>query len=247
MDNWNLVLGRLFSHFRVRVSGSCPVCGGMQFEQRTVLWRDLIADWQLTNDEAAYIDRQQGHICIACQSNLRSRTLAAALLDYFEVRGTLQEFCATSRQARSLRLLELNEAGSLSSWLARFRRHTLACYPEVDMLALPYQSESWDIVLHSDVLEHVHNPSLGLRECYRVLVAGGVLIFTIPIVYGRLTRTRQGLTPSYHGAPEQSRRDWKVQTEYGADFWRQPIEAGFKKVSLFTLGGPEALALICEK
>lgn len=223
------------------------MCGGMTYEQRTALGRYLIADWQLANDEVAYIERQQGHVCIACQSNLRSRTLAAALLDYFKFKGTLQEFCATSRQARSLRLLELNEAGSLSSRLARFRRHTLARYPEVDMQALPHHNESWDIVLHSDVLEHVHNPLLGLRECYRVLVAGGVLIYTIPIVYGRLTRNRQGLPPSYHGAPEQSQQDWKVQTEYGADFWLQPIEAGFRKISLFTLEGPEALTLICEK
>ncbi|MDD5328813.1 MAG: methyltransferase domain-containing protein [Sulfuricella sp.] len=219
----------------------------MAFEQRTVLWSELIAEWQLTNDEVAYIERQQGHICVACQSNLRSRTLAAALLDYFGFTGNLREFCMASRQARSFRLLELNEAGSLSSWLSHFRRHTLASYPEVDMQALPYHSESWEIILHSDVLEHVPNPLQGLRECHRILVTGGVLIYTIPIVFGRLTRTRQGLTPSHHGAPGQSQQDWMVQTEYGADFWRQPIEAGFKKISIFTLDGPESLALVCEK
>lgn len=241
------MLSRLFSRPNLRFAGNCPVCGGTTYEQRTVLGKDLIADWQLTSDEVGYIDRQQGHICVTCQSNLRSRTLAAALLDYFGFTGTLRKFCTSSRQARSQRLLELNEAGSLSSCLTHFRRHALARYPDVDMQALPYPSESWEIVLHSDVLEHVPNPLLGLRECYRVLVAGGLLIYTIPIVYGRLTRTRQGLAASYHGAPGQSQQDWMVQTEYGADFWRQPIEAGFKKIGLFTLGGPDALALVCEK
>lgn len=223
------------------------MCGGTTFEQQKVLWEELIADWQMTIDEVAYIDRQQGHTCIACQSNLRSRTLAAALLDHLGFPGNLQELCTTSRQTRSLRLLELNEAGNLSSWLTHFRRHTLARYPEVDMQNLPYRSESWEIVLHSDVLEHVPNPLLGLRECHRVLVSGGVLIYTIPILYGRLSRTRQGLPTSYHGAPGKSQQDWMVQTEYGADFWLQPIEAGFKKVGLYTMDSPESLALVCEK
>lgn len=241
------MFGRLFCHPVMRSPGSCPVCGGTAFDQRIVLWGQLITDWQLSIDEVAYINRQQGHICIACQSNLRSRTLALALMDCFGYAGTLQEFCASSRYARSLHLLEVNQAGSLSPFLKRLRQHTLACYPDVDMQALPYNSETWEIVLHSDVLEHVADPLLGLKECYRVLVAGGHLVYTIPVVYGRLKRSRQGLKPSYHGAFGMAQHDWMVQTEYGADFWCEPIKAGFRKVSLITMDGPEALALVCKK
>lgn len=230
-----------------RPSNSCAVCGGTEFEQRSVLGEELIGSWQLAPDEVAYVDRQQGHLCLDCQSNLRSRTLAAALLNHFHFTGTLRDFCATSRRSRSLCLLELNEAGSLSPWLALLRGHTLARYPEVDMQALPYDDASWDVVLHSDVLEHVANPVPGLRECHRVLVPGGVLLYTIPIVHGRLSRTRQGLPSSYHGAPGKTQTDWLVHTEYGADFWLQPMAAGFGKISLFTLGGPEAVTVVCEK
>ncbi len=46
---------------------------------------------------------------------------------------------------------------------------------------------------------------------------GGRLFYTVPIVVGRLTRTRQGLPPSYHGNPNTSPDDFKVETEYGAD------------------------------
>lgn len=230
-----------------RPVGSCPVCCGVDFVQRPVLGAELIAAWQLTPDEAAYIDRQQGHLCVSCQSNLRSRTLAAALLDRFGFAGGLRDFCTNSWRARSLRLLELNEAGRLSFWLKSLRRHTLACYPDVDMQALPYADASWDAVLHSDVLEHVADPLLALQECHRVLAPGGVMIYTIPIIYGRLSRTRQGMSPSHHGAPGMTQADWLVHTEYGADFWLQPMAAGFSKISLFTLGGPESVAVICEK
>lgn len=241
------MLGRLLSRPTSRPAGSCPVCGGMEFEQRPVLGEALISAWQLSPDEAAYIDQQQGHLCLACQSNLRSRTLAAALMNHFSFVGTLRDFCATSRYARSLRLLELNEAGHLSPWLASLCRHTLARYPDVDMQSLPYADASWEVVLHSDVLEHVADPLRGLQECRRVLAPGGVLLYTIPIVHGRLSRSRQSLPHSYHGAPGQVQTDWQVHTEYGADFWLQPMSVGFRKISLFTLGGPEAVAVVCEK
>ena len=38
----------------------CAICGGNDFEDRAVLWPLLIAEWGLSLDEAAYIDRQQG-------------------------------------------------------------------------------------------------------------------------------------------------------------------------------------------
>lgn len=219
----------------------------MEFTQLSVLGEELIATWQLAPDEVTYIDRQQGHLCLACQSSLRCRTLAAALLDHFDFAGTLQDFCTSFRRTRSLRLLELNEAGRLSPCLALLRGHVLACYPAVDMQALPYADASWGVVLHSDVLEHVADPLLGLRECHRVLKPGGVLLYTIPIVHGRLSCTRRGLQPSHHGAPGKTQADWLVHTEYGADFWLQPMAAGFGKVDLFSLGGPEAVAVVCKK
>ncbi len=225
---------------------ACPVCGGTEFDLRPVLGTELIAAWQLSSEEAGYINRQQGHLCLACRANLRARTLAAALTEHFGFSGTLKAFCA-SRRARALRLLELNEAGALSPWLSTLRRHTLARYPEVDMQALPYTDGRWDVVLHSDVLEHVADPLLALRECRRVLAPGGVLLYTIPIVHGRLSHGRQGLSPSYHGAPGGEQADMLVHTEYGADFWLQPVAAGFRKIGLFTLGGPEAIAVVCEK
>jgi SAM-dependent methyltransferase len=219
----------------------------MEFKHQPVLGEKLIHSWQLAPGEAAYIDRQQGHHCLCCQSNLRSRTLAAALLDHFNFTGTLRDFCSTSRRTNSIYLLELNEAGSLSSWLATLPHRTLARYPDVDMQSLPYDDASWEVVLHSDVLEHVENPSRGLRECHRVLTPGGVLLYTIPIVHGRLSRSRSNLPPSHHGAPGEIQSDWLVHTEYGADFWLEPLEVGFRKIGLFTLEGPDTITVVCQK
>jgi hypothetical protein len=69
----------------------------------------------------------------------------------------------------------------------------------------------------------------------------------VPIVTGRLTRSRLGMTPSYHGDPSQSGHDFLVQTEFGADVWTMPLLAGFQEVRLITVEFPAAQALVCKK
>ncbi len=52
----------------------------------------------------------------------------------------------------------------------------------VDMtrLSLPFKADSFDFILALDVIEHLEDDFHALRECQRVLKAGGVLIITVP-------------------------------------------------------------------
>jgi len=111
------------------------------------------------------------------------------------------------------------------------------------MQRLPHADESFDLVVHSDTLEHVPDPVRGLAECRRVLRDGGACVFTVPIIVGRLTRSRAGLPPSYHG--EAAKGDaYLVHTEFGADAWRWPLAAGFADCRIVSLEHPAAHALI---
>lgn len=220
----------------------CPVCGGGEYSDRDVLWPKLISAWELNPDEAALINRQQGRCCRHCGSNLRSMTLAGALLSSLGWNGTLSSLLASGR-FDALELLEVNEAGSLSPYLHRFPGHTLAAHPQCDMQHLPFPDDRFDVVLHSDALEHVPDPVQGLRECLRVLRPGGGLLLTIPIVPSRLTRRRNGLPPSYHGDAAGRPEDFRVWTEYGADFFLDFIHAGWTQFTLFTLGASDSLAI----
>jgi SAM-dependent methyltransferase len=149
-----------------------------------------------------------------------------------------------SRQGRRLRVLEINEAGQLTHILKRLRNHRLVRYPDTDILHLPFKDESFDVVIHSDTLEHVEDPIGALRECRRVLAKGGIVAFTVPIIVGRLTRRRDTLPPSYHGDTGTSSFDYRVHTEYGADAWVQVTEAGFDECRIFGVAAPTALALV---
>jgi SAM-dependent methyltransferase len=220
----------------------CYVCGGAEFDYSEVLWNELIDQWQLSDYEASYINRQQGEKCTRCSSNLRSIALAKAILSAYGFDGTLAEFVILDKN-RGIRVLEINHAGSLTPVLEKLRLHTLITYPEHDMMNLDLESGSFDLVVHSDTLEHVENPVRALSESRRILAKGGRCIFTVPVVVDRFSRSREGLENSYHGAEVTTNADFKVCTEFGADVWKYVLKAGFSKVAIHSIDYPAALAI----
>ncbi len=226
----------------------CPVCGGGRFHAQTVLWPELIAEWQLAPEEVRYIDQQQGLACRDCGNNLRAMTLAAAISRAFAYAGPLRELCRGDASFREMRLLEINSAGELTSVFQEMPHHSLVAFPEFDMQQMNLPDESVDLIVHSDTLEHVPDPLEALRECRRVLKKGGHLFYTVPVVVGRLTRSRTGLPPSYHGTRQAGAvDDYRVQTEYGADFWCEPFAAGFQDIALTSLVFPASVAIQATK
>lgn len=224
----------------------CICCGSHNLVDTSVLWRSLIDEWRLSSYEVGYINRQQGFHCSECHSNLRSMSLAQAIMRVYAFDGLLSEFVECERFV-GLKVLECNRAGSLTQFLDRLPGHLLVEYPEVDMMQLPFVDGSFDLVVHSDTLEHVRYPVRALSECRRVLSAEGYCVYTVPMVVDRLTIARYGLPPSYHGAETPSSDDQMVHTEYGSDAWKQVILAGFQECRIYSLEHPAALALICVR
>jgi SAM-dependent methyltransferase len=224
----------------------CSVCGGEHFTSKEVLWRELIDDWQLSDSEAAYVNRQQGEVCAGCGANLRSIALANALRSALNTGANLRDV-PRAVDVSGVSILEINEAGSLTPFLRTFPGYAFGAYPEVDMHAMPYPDGSFDVVVHSDTLEHVEHPVHALAECRRILKPGGALCFTVPVIVGRMSRDRKGLKRSYHGNPSTSGYDFVVQTEFGADVWAYVMEAGFENVQVFAVAYPCATAFVARK
>jgi SAM-dependent methyltransferase len=220
---------------------TCNCCGSVRLDGGPVLWKELTAEWRLGPDEAAYVDRQQGWHCLDCGANLRSMALAGAVMRFANFAGLFRDFVRGPGAA--LRVLEINEACHLTPYLCEIPGHELRRYPDVDMMDLPMPDATYDLVVHSDTLEHVLRPVRGLSECRRVLRPGGACAFTVPMIVGRLTVSREGLSPSYHGNPSNP-ADCRVYTEYGADAWADVIRAGFPECRIFSLEYPAAQALV---
>ena len=221
---------------------ACSICGGTKFQEQKVLWPELVAEWQLAEHEREYIDRQQGSACTMCGANLRIIALGNALRWVAGEALPLVESVASGGLA-TLRILDCNGAEGISHALCPLPLYRRADYPEYDMQHLPFSDGSFDVILHSDTLEHVEHPLLALEECRRLLAPGGRLCFTVPIIHGRLSRNRAGLAPSYHGDPSTGRDDFRVHTEFGADTWAMVHMAGFTNLMMNAVEFPSGLAI----
>jgi SAM-dependent methyltransferase len=226
---------------------SCPVCGGSNFTRQDILWPKLVDAWELSAEEVAYINLQQGLCCIDCGNNLRSMTLACAVIKAFGFDGLFRDFCLNNRGIRQSIVLEVNSAKNLTPFLHQLPHHQLRSFPELDLQHTNYDDASVDIIIHSDTLGDVPDSRAALAESFRVLKPGGHLFYTVPVVVGRLTRTRRGLPPSHHGREATAADDYLVQTEYGADFWCEVFDAGFRTLELTSLIFPASVAIHATK
>jgi SAM-dependent methyltransferase len=222
---------------------ACQICGHPGFVHSDVLWPELIRAWELQPDEVEYFNVQQGTHCERCGGNVRSQALARGLLMVLGWPGTLESYVAGAPGATQ-RILEINEAGTLSPWLSRFEGHKLMRYPDVDMARLPFPDGAFDLVVHSDTLEHVSHPMAALAECARVVGPGGACVFTVPVRIARHTRSRSGLPASYHGSPDCRQADLLVHTEYGSDVWTDVFRAGFDSCEIVGYRFPAGIAII---
>lgn len=101
-------------------------------------------------------------------------------------------------------------------------------YVVLDAEAMPFEDGEFDAVVFFDLLEHVPHPDRMLRECARVLRAGGLLHFFVPLEDqpGSLYRLLSGDRP----VPIHR---WKldhvghIQRFTDSDVLRQVWEAGF--------------------
>ncbi|UNK48897.1 methyltransferase domain-containing protein [Lysobacter sp. S4-A87] len=222
----------------------CAVCGHRGYRHQDVLWDGLVSEWALSEAETAYINRQQGTQCLGCGCNIRSIALAKAICASAGFEGTLTELIAT---APSERMLEVNEAGTLNPWLRQFPGHVFGSYPQVDLQKLSLADASVDLIIHSDTLEHVPDPMKALAEMKRVLVPNGRAVFTVPIILGRMSQSRDGLASSYHGAPGGSESDLVVHSEFGADFWAMVMQAGFTRCEMISFDYPAGIAIVARR
>lgn len=102
-----------------------------------------------------------------------------------------------------------------------------------DVQDLGFADESFDVVIASDVFEHVRDDRRGFREIYRVLKPGGVFLLTVPYDHGRektLERVRVDgdrdilLTEARYAGGGGATLDYR---EYGRDLADALRDTGF--------------------
>lgn len=219
----------------------CSVCGEKVQKWKSVeVISDLLAsNWNLSPAERDRFNHRESSHCPNCNASARSRGVAEALLTWFPVEGvsSIKDWSDTSL-ARTLRIAEINRCEYLHEYIKDLPGLSYSeYYPEdqgmdasiqhQDITDLTYTDNSFDLVLHSETLEHIPNYEKAIGECRRILDENGVCIFTVPMIQSRITRqcasidsktgTVTHLQPAtYHGGGE--REDYLVFWEFGGDF-----------------------------
>ncbi len=173
--------------------GDCTIC-----QKRTVFVR--YHPWLRDN-----------YRCIRCWSIPRQRALVHIIQ---------QEFPEIGR----LKVHESSPGGVSSEWVAQNSGDYIPShfYPDVptgtykgpfrceNLEQLTFESNSVDLTITQDVMEHVLDPAKAFKEIARTLKPGGAHVFTVPIYSGKqtLVRAQHGVNgieyleePDYHGNP----------------------------------------------
>jgi len=178
--------------------------------------------------------------CKGCKTNSRQRLLAFFLGSVLGFRPPVKSWPPD----KNIAIFESSGFGGYPKYLSdKFTYYNTDFVPEItaargydnkkyaDLQAMPYPDNFFDVLLSSDVLEHVRDYKKALSEIYRVLKPGGLMLLQIPYDHNRLeTMFRvkvEGdqdvhiMEPYYHAEVHLVYRD------YGRDLLGWLKEAGF--------------------
>ncbi len=199
--------------------GRCPFCGPSAFVR---LYADSV-----------------GVRCIRCFATAVHMSLGFALRSHvpnldacsvceLSARGPLAAHLA--RHARSVALSEYFTDISLGAV-----RGGVRCE---DVQHLTYADASFDVVTHTEVLEHVPDDRRALAELRRVLRADGIMLFTVPL-HGRVRTLERARPcagsivhlqpPAYHRDPLRGGAGILAFRDYGVDIVERLLAAGFTR------------------
>jgi len=215
-----------------RFDGTCNVCGERQLFVR--------------HNKSL----REGYRCARCKASLRYRGQAGAIIRHYTRESSTS--IADLVQEREFTKLSLWEPGVLGPFRQYFRQlpgYVMSDFwPDTkvgdvcdgvrceDLMALTFAAETFDLVVTSDIFEHVRKPQIGFAEVHRVLRPGGRHIFSIPVQDPMPAATIERvdtstaddvfvLEPRYHLGPGNSQHI--VYNDFGSDLLGRLDDLGF--------------------
>jgi SAM-dependent methyltransferase len=202
------------SEFAV-AAGRCPFCGPTLFVK---------------------LNDMSGPRCARCSAGIVQLSFGWALRDAVADIGACDVCELSSLGPVAMYLRRAAKSVATSEYFADVPSGTLhdgvRCE---DVQQLSYPDASFDLVTHTEVLEHVPDDARALAELLRVLRPGGTMIFTVPMHGGPATVVRAKmidgeiehvLEPVYHYDP-LSADGVLAFRDYGGDIVDRVRAAGF--------------------
>jgi SAM-dependent methyltransferase len=197
---------------------------------------------------------REHHACRGCGASLRYRLQARAIAaTYARADATLADL-VREPSFRNLAIYEPGIVGPFRHLLRELPRYLNSYYwLDVglgeqrdgvrceDLRNLTFADDSFDLVITSDIFEHVRGPMSAFAEIFRVLRPGGYHIFTVPLRWPLPGTTASRVDYSgpedvfiapaiYHGSPTDPKGSL-VYTDFGIDLPENLRSLGFETVT----------------
>jgi len=187
---------------------------------------------------------RESYRCKPCGASARERHQAEVILNRFSKHGSKSiKALVEEPELQALRIYELTLRGRFFRYLHKLPNYTHSYYWDdiapgeyhdglqcQDVMSLTYPDDSFDLIISSDVLEHVRRPLFGFQEIARVLKPGGIHCWTVPALH-----------------PLRQETHYKIDTSGSSDIFVDPpryhIDALGGKSLLYTEFGRD----VCEE
>jgi SAM-dependent methyltransferase len=188
--------------------------------------------------------------CPKCKSSLRYREQAKSIVSlYGNNRYASFSELVLDPNFKRLNIFEPGVTGPFRKYFNDFDNYHQSFYWEdlqlgksrdgiqnQDLMNLTYEDDTFDLIITSDIFEHVRKPFLGFEEIYRVLQPGGIHVFSIPAHHPMRKKTHFRVDtsgpedihidpPNYHGDGKGGKS--LVYVDYGLDFINHLNDIGF--------------------
>jgi GT2 family glycosyltransferase len=134
-------------------------------------------------------------LCEVCGASCRNRSLAWGLLNLVG-NGTVRSISDLALMKSGPRIFDTDCFSPVFTFLSKADFYMSSMYvPDrpfgelikpkilnVDLQSMTFSNASYDVIITSDVMEHVRRDEAAHREIYRCLRTGGYYIFTVPYV-----------------------------------------------------------------
>ncbi len=216
-------------------SGHCVICG---------------YDGEFQKNNSSF---REGYQCPSCHSSLRYRGQAESILKvYAPNQGLDLSDLAKDKIFSQLKIYEPGVVGPFRKLFSHFNNYQCSFYWEdvelgeskdevqcQSLEALTFGDDQFDLVISSDIMEHVRHPWVGFADIFRVLKPGGYHIFSIPLHFPMPSKTQSRvdtsgkldiyiMEPHYHGNGVGGKS--LVYTEFGADITDYLTDIGYKVI-----------------
>lgn len=252
----NAILNLSLNHNSFRLKGLryCYSCGCYSFlywnKDYAQTLKNLVPSWGMDESYTERMIERENDFCVNCGGVFRIRAHAKTVLSLLKF-SRLSGFISflkknpgfTIYEAARYNLFRNKKIKKVNNYIVSEFHPEYDFGKDVDgvrnetLEGLTFGSESFDILITSEVLEHVSDLSKSLSEIRRVLKYGGYHIFTVPVNYS-LNETRQRvvlgsdgvarhiLPPAFHGNDITDRI--LAQRDFGRDIDRIMAEHGFR-------------------